>query len=118
MTATTPTADHPEVREEQGRYTIHGDGSGDPAGFTEFVEYTAGDGTRQRIFPHTEVSREWGGHGLASILVQEALTDSARQGFRIVPVCAYVRKWLASHEEMAGHVDKATAAHLAHVDAH
>ncbi|PNL16770.1 GNAT family N-acetyltransferase [Micrococcus sp. FDAARGOS_333] len=116
MTETTPTVDQPQVREAQDRYAIHADGSGDAAGFTEFVEHTAEDGTRQRIFPHTEVGQEWGGHGLASILVREALTDSVRQGFRIVPVCPYVRKWLASHEDVAGHVDEATDAHLALLD--
>ena len=116
MTGTTPTLEQPQVREEQDRYAIQVDDSGTAAGVAEFVEHITEDGTRQRIFPHTEVGQEWGGHGLASILVRKALTDSVRQGFRIVPVCPYVRKWLASHEDVAGHVDEATDAHLALLD--
>ena len=117
MTGTTPTLEQPQVREEQDRNAIHVDDSGTAAGFVEFVEHITKDGTRQRIFPHTEVGQEWGGHGLASTLVHEALRDTVRQGFRIVPVCPYVRKWLTAHDDVAGHVDEATPAHLALLDA-
>ncbi len=45
---------------------------GQTAGFTEFVDRETDSGT-QRIFPHTEVDEAFGGRGLATILVREAL---------------------------------------------
>ena len=54
------------VTQESDRFSISVDGQ--KVGFTEYVDR---DG--QRIFPHTEVSNEYEGRGLATILVNEAL---------------------------------------------
>ena len=40
--------------------------------------------------PHTEVDEEFGGRGLATILVREALDATRAAGLRIVPVCPMV----------------------------
>ncbi|MGP4087373.1 GNAT family N-acetyltransferase [Streptomyces sp. KR55] len=62
----------------------------------------------QRVFYHTEVDDAFAGQGLASILVQQALTDVRSSGKRIVPVCPYVAKFLKKHEEFADITDPVT----------
>ena len=58
-----------------GAYVI-GLGDGPPVGRTRFVDPP---GTaRERIFFHTEVDEEYGGRGLAGVLLREALADSMR----------------------------------------
>ncbi|MGM7669607.1 GNAT family N-acetyltransferase [Microbacterium sp. A93] len=113
MTEQTPSLDHPKV--VQGttpRYEIHVDGSGEPAGKTYFTDHESVAGVRQRIFPHTEVGEEFGGHGLASKLVRAALDASIAEGFRIVAVCPYVKGWVEKHPEYQEHVDATTPEHL------
>lgn len=112
MTEQTPTLEQPQVRDLGDRYGVFVDASDTPAGVTQYVEHTDDDGTRVRIFPHTEVGEEFGGHGLASTLVREALDDSIAAGWAIVPVCPYVKKWLGSHEGYEAHVVSPTAEHL------
>ncbi|MGW1027156.1 GNAT family N-acetyltransferase [Streptomyces sp. NPDC002577] len=62
----------------------------------------------QRVFFHTEVDDAFAGQGLASILVQQALTDVRDSGKRIVPVCPYVAKFLKKQEEFADITDPVT----------
>ncbi|MEV6737777.1 GNAT family N-acetyltransferase [Streptomyces sp. NPDC051104] len=62
----------------------------------------------QRIFYHTEVDDAFAGQGLASQLVQQALTDVRASGKRIVPVCPYVAKFLKKHEEFTDTTDPVT----------
>lgn len=38
---------------------------------------------------HTEVDQEFGGRGLAGLLVREALTDSIRKNITVVPVSGW-----------------------------
>src|SRR5690554_3435443 len=61
------------------------------AGFSMYEELGEGS-ARQRIFHHTEVFDAFGGRGLAGILTREALQSSVRAGYRIVPVCPYVKR--------------------------
>ncbi|MFB9073939.1 GNAT family N-acetyltransferase [Citricoccus parietis] len=113
MSEQTPTLDQPQVVQgSKPRYEIHVDASGEPAGKTYFIEHAAADGTRQRIFPHTEVAEEYGGHGLASTLVRGALDASIAEGYRIVAVCPYVKGWIEKHPEYQEHVDATTPEHL------
>ncbi|MDY6055780.1 GNAT family N-acetyltransferase [Micrococcus sp.] len=109
---TTPDLDRPEVRDLGDRYGIFVDASDVPAGFTQYVEHTEEDGTRVRIFPHTEVGEAFSGQGLASTLVREALDDSIASGWRIVPVCPYVKRWIDRHTGYEEHVVSATGKHL------
>ncbi|MBD0711559.1 MULTISPECIES: GNAT family N-acetyltransferase [unclassified Streptomyces] len=66
------------------------------------------DRDEQRVFFHTEVDDAYAGQGLASILVEQALTDVRALGKRIVPVCPYVAKFLKKHEEFADITDPVT----------
>lgn len=86
------------VTQESDRFSISVDGQ--KVGFTEYVDR---DG--QRIFPHTEVRDEFGGRGLATILVEEALQATRDAGLRIVAVCPMVAGFVEKHQELADAVD-------------
>ena len=74
-----------------GRYEILvGD---EVAGYTEFK---ARDGVF--IFPHTEIDPAFGGRGLGSTLVADAMADAAARGETVVPVCPFVAKYLRTHD--------------------
>jgi uncharacterized protein len=62
-----------------------------------FVEFADRDG--QRVFTHTEVLDEFGGRGLATILIDDALTESRDAGLRIVAVCPLVVAFVKKHHE-------------------
>ncbi|MFE9358243.1 GNAT family N-acetyltransferase [Streptomyces olivaceoviridis] len=94
----TPVVERVDAR---NRYEILVDGK--RAGLTAYRDRDA-----QRVFYHTEVDEAFAGQGLASQLVQEALTDVRESGKRIVPVCPYVAKFLTRHEEFADLVDPVT----------
>ncbi|MFF4347202.1 GNAT family N-acetyltransferase [Streptomyces sp. NPDC001530] len=83
------------------RYEILVDGR--TAGLTAYR-----DRDNQRVFYHTEIDDAFAGQGLASLLVQQALTDVRASGKRIVPVCPYVAKFLKKHEEFADIADPVT----------
>ncbi|MFE7231487.1 GNAT family N-acetyltransferase [Streptomyces sp. NPDC002405] len=93
----------PTVRraDAEHRYEILVDGK--RAGLTAYR-----DRAEQRVFYHTEIDDAFAGQGLASQLVQEALTDVRESGKRIVPVCPYVAKFLKRHEEFADITDPVT----------
>lgn len=57
---------------------------GSAAGRADFID-AAGD--EARIFFHTEVDPEFGGRGLAGLLLRVALSDSIRDGRSVVPMC-------------------------------
>jgi predicted GNAT family acetyltransferase len=86
------------VTAEADRFTIGVDG--DTVGFAEFADH---DG--RRIFTHTEVDPQFEGRGLATILVDEALTQTRDAGLRIVPVCKLVANYVDKHDEYADVVD-------------
>ena len=66
---------------------------GTVAGSAFFLPGSGGDD--ERIFHHTVVDKEFGGRGLATILVAEALEDSRARGVTVVPVCSLFVKKLA-----------------------
>ncbi|MBB3601004.1 hypothetical protein FHT40_000637 [Mycolicibacterium sp. BK556] len=72
-------------------------------GLIDFVDH---DG--QRIFLHTEVDDAFGGRGLATILVSEALTATRAAGLRIVAVCEMVAGYLDKHHDFDDIVDPLT----------
>lgn len=100
MTQPVPT---PTVRrvDPKHRYEILVDDT--VAGLTAYR-----DRDDQRVLYHTEVDDAFAGQGLASVLVQQALTDVRTSGKRIVPVCPYVAKFLKKHDEFADIVDPVT----------
>jgi predicted GNAT family acetyltransferase len=76
----------------ESRYEISVDG--DLAGFTEYIVH--GD---QADFTHTRIDDEYGGRGLASELIRQALDDVRRRGLRVIPYCPFVRRFIEKHAE-------------------
>ncbi|MFW0795577.1 GNAT family N-acetyltransferase [Gordonia sp. CPCC 205515] len=93
--ATATVTDNPAAQ----RYEIATDDQ--TAGFTQYRDRTAPDGSAERIFFHTEVAEEFGGRGLGTILVQEALDDTRSNGRIIVGVCPLVAAFLTKHPDYA-----------------
>jgi uncharacterized protein len=50
-------------------------------------------------FTHTETDPSFEGQGVASQLVRWALDDARRRGLRVVPVCPFVKSYVARHED-------------------
>ncbi|MFF3608545.1 GNAT family N-acetyltransferase [Streptomyces sp. NPDC002463] len=96
--STTPVVRRVDARH---RYEILVDG--ERAGLTAYR-----DRDDRRVFFHTEVGEAYAGRGLASILIEQALTDVRASGMRIVPVCPYVAKFLKKHDEFADIADPVT----------
>ena len=78
--------------DERGRYEIRVDGT--VAGYTLF----RADEKGRLVFPHTVIDPAFGGRGLGSVLVREALEDVARRGETVVPECPFVVRYLRTHE--------------------
>jgi predicted GNAT family acetyltransferase len=101
-TEATDTADAQKTvtrNEEAGRYEIRVEGA--IAGFTEIEP----DGSGRVVFPHTEIDPAYKGQALGSILVREALSDAARRGETIVPLCSFVRKYLRENDVPGAVID-------------
>ena len=102
MTTTDKTGAPTTVDQESDRFSISVDGQR-----VGFVEYADRDG--QRVFLHTEILDEFGGRGLATILVDHALKATRDAGLRIVAVCPMVEGFLKKHDEFADAVDPVSA---------
>ena len=85
----------------EGRYAIAVEGK--KVGLADFAD--RGD---QRVFHHTEIEPAYGGRGLATILVEEALNAARDEGKRVVPVCSMVVTVLKKHPEFDGITDPVT----------
>jgi uncharacterized protein len=77
-----------------GAYVV-GFGDGPPVGRAQFVDPPGA--VDERIFFHTEVDEEYGGRGLAGLLLREALADSIRRKLTVVPVCPLFARHLKAH---------------------
>ncbi|NHD19381.1 MULTISPECIES: GNAT family N-acetyltransferase [unclassified Actinopolyspora] len=86
---------------DRDRYEITVDGR--KAGHAAYLERAG-----QRVFYHTEIDEEFGGRGLGSVLVGRALAETGESGFRIVPVCPFVARYLERHHEVDDLVDAVT----------
>ncbi|MET4167651.1 MULTISPECIES: GNAT family N-acetyltransferase [Gordonia] len=99
--AETTVRDNPAER----RYDIHVDAPAGEAlaGFAEYRDRVSGTDapTTARVFFHTEVDPAFGGRGLATILVREALDDARARKLTIVGVCPLVASFLKKHPEYA-----------------
>ncbi len=87
---------------QDGRYIIAVEG--ETVGLADFA-----DRENQRVFHHTEIDPAYGGRGLATILVEEALNEARDEGKRIVPVCSMVVTVLKKHPEFDDITDPVTA---------
>jgi uncharacterized protein len=90
------------VSAEDGRYSIAVEGK--TVALADFA-----DRGNQRVFYHTETDPEFGGRGLATILVEEALNATRAEGKRVVPVCSMVVTVLKKHPEFDDITDPVTA---------
>jgi predicted GNAT family acetyltransferase len=98
---TDKTGAETTVTEGNGTYTIAVEGK--EVGHADYAD--RGD---QRVFYHTVVDPEYGGRGLATILVEGALTGARDAGKRIVPVCSMVVTVLNKHPEFDELTDPVT----------
>jgi uncharacterized protein len=106
---TDKTGAEATVSAAEGKYTIAVDG--------EIVGLAAvADRGNQRVFYHTEVEEQFGGRGLATILVAEALTATRADGKRVVPLCPMVAAFIKKHPEFADISDPVTPAVLQWVE--
>jgi predicted GNAT family acetyltransferase len=64
------------------------------AGFTEYHRRGG-----LIVFVHTEVAPEHEGRGLASQLITGALDAARDQGLAVLPVCPFVRGYIAKHPD-------------------
>ncbi|MGK2879790.1 MAG: GNAT family N-acetyltransferase [Mycobacterium sp.] len=101
MTLTDRTGAPVTVEKESDHFTIAVDGQ--QVGLAAFV-----DRGGQRVFHHTEVDEAFGGRGLGSIVIAEALAATRADGLRIVPVCSMVAAYVRKHDEFDDLVDKPT----------
>lgn len=98
---TDKTGAETTVSLQDGKYTIAVEGK--QVGLADFAD--RGD---QRVFFHTEIDPAYGGRGLATILVEEALTAARDEGKRIVPVCSMIGTVLKKHPEYDDITDPVT----------
>jgi uncharacterized protein len=77
---------------DESRYEALLDGQ--PAGF---AYYRTEPG--RVVFTHTEVRAEAEGKGVGSALVRWALDDVRRRGLFAIPLCPFVRSFIARHPE-------------------
>lgn len=90
------------VTAEADRFTVSVEGK--TVGLTAFA-----DRGEQRVFYHTEVDDAFGGRGLATILIAEALAQTRSAGLRIVPVCPMVAAFVKKHaDEYHADIDEPT----------
>jgi predicted GNAT family acetyltransferase len=74
------------------RFEVLVDGQG--AGF---AAYRRNDSTIS--FTHTEISDQFEGRGLGSVLVRGALDAARAQGAAVLPFCPFVRRYISRHHE-------------------
>jgi uncharacterized protein len=99
--ATDKTGAQTTVSAANGKYTIAVDGQ--TVGLAAIA-----DRGNQRVFYHTEVDEEFGGRGLATILVGEALEATRTDGKRVVAVCPMVAGFVKKHPEFSDITDPVT----------
>jgi predicted GNAT family acetyltransferase len=60
------------------------------------------------VFYHTEVDPAFGGRGLATVLIGEALAATRADGLRIVAVCPMVAAYVKKNHEFDDVLDRPT----------
>lgn len=84
----TTVQDNPELH----RYELFQDGE-----LAALAEYRLHGSVAD--FVHTETADRFGGQGLATELIREALDDARRRGWQVRPFCPFVRQFIADHHE-------------------
>ena len=102
MNESAPTGQKPttaEVRREErdtrgGRWTVVVDGH------ESVMTYSRASPTLI-IIDHTAVHEALRGRGVGAVLVQRAVEDARREGFRIIPLCPFAKAQFERHVEWA-----------------
>lgn len=94
---------------ERRRFALDDDGK--LIGEAHYRDFEGSDGV-ERIFFHTTADEEYGGQGLASVMVKYALENTIASGAKIVAVCPYVKAYVAKHSDYDAHLVEPTKAHL------
>jgi predicted GNAT family acetyltransferase len=83
--------------DELSRFEIYSDGQ--LAGFADFkIE-------NQIIsLPHTEIDPRFGGQGLGSQLIKEALDEALEQDLEVAPYCSFVSAYIKRNSEKYLHL--------------
>jgi len=98
---TDKTGAQTTVSAADGKYAIAVDGQ--TVGLAALA-----DRDNQRVFYHTEVDEQFGGRGLANILVGEALQATRADGKLVVAVCPMVAAIIKKHPEFSDITDPVT----------
>jgi predicted GNAT family acetyltransferase len=87
-------AEDVQVRDnpDESRYEVSVDGR--LAGFSEYALHG-----EDADFLHTEIDDAFSGRGLATHLIRAALDDARARGWRVMPYCRFVRKFIAEHAD-------------------
>jgi predicted GNAT family acetyltransferase len=87
-----------EHEEKENRFVVHLD--------DEDAELTyLRVGSKLMDIQHTYVPESARGQGIAEELAEAAFRYARARGYRVVPTCPFVRRWLATHPEEAKLVD-------------
>lgn len=83
--------------EELNRFEIYSDG--ELAGFADFKV------SNQMIsYTHTEIDPRFGGQGLGSQLIKEALDEALEQNLEVAPHCSFVSAYIKKSGEKYLHL--------------
>ena len=78
--------------EELNRFEIYSDG--ELAGFADFkIE------NQMISYTHTEIDPKFGGKGLGSQLIKEALDEALEQNLEVAPYCSFVSAYIKKNSE-------------------
>ncbi|MBC7300488.1 MAG: N-acetyltransferase [Nocardia sp.] len=66
-----------------------------------YADYAEREDTKVRDFHHTMTFPEFRGRGVAAEVVQFGLDDARKNGYKIIPTCWYVEKYVGEHPEYA-----------------
>ena len=97
MTATIKDGRPVELARDDANGRYVGTVEGTVAAFAEFTP-----AAQLVVFTHTETDPGFEGQGVASVLVRWALDDVRARGLRVVPVCPFVKGYIARHSEEYG----------------
>ena len=90
-------------RPQQHRFEILADGT--VAGFADYQLRGA-----EIMFTHTEIDEAYEGKGLGSVLVRHALDAARDRELAVLPLCPFVRSWIARHPDYLPLVPEAARA--------
>lgn len=91
---------------EWSRFEIHVDGQ-----LAGFAQYRLAPG--RITFTHTEIDEAFEGRGLGSALARGALDAARERGLAVVPLCPFIRSWIAKHPDYVALVPEADRARFA-----